>query len=84
MSPLTTSKPPQSRPRRRLLIAYSSLLAWRQAHNFTQREAAAYIGISQSYYVKLETRLQTPRPGMLKTLRDKTGVPVDELMGIAS
>lgn len=51
---------------------------------FTQHEAALYLGISQSYYCKLETKLQTPRPKILKGLTAATGVPLDELMGIAS
>lgn len=63
---------------------HSSLRAWRRAMGFTQQEAAAYLKISQSYYCKLEAKIQTPRKGVLKGLTEQTGVPVDELMGIAS
>lgn len=63
---------------------HSSLVAWRKASGFTQRQAAKYLGISQSYYYKLEAKQQQPRPRKLKTIADLTGVPVDELMGIAS
>lgn len=63
---------------------HSSLLAWRKAQGFTQREAALYLGITQGYYSKLELKAQTPRKDVLKALTERTGVPVDELMGIAS
>lgn len=61
----------------------SSLAAWRKEHGMDQRQAAAFLGISQAYYSKLERKEQVPRPKMLRALTDKTGVPVDELMGIA-
>jgi len=63
---------------------HSSLAAWRKAQGFTQKEAATFLGISQSYYCKLEVKAQQPRPAILKELTQRTGVPVDELMGIAS
>lgn len=62
---------------------HSSLAAWRKAMGFTQPEAADYLSISQSYYSKLEQKAQHPRPAVLKQLTERTGVPVDELMGIA-
>lgn len=62
---------------------YSSLRAWRQAHGFGQIEAAAVLGISQAYYSKLERHEQSPRRAMAKALTEATGVPLDELMGIA-
>lgn len=63
---------------------HSSLASWRKDMGFTQQEAATYLGISQSYYCKLERKAQQPRKDVLKGLTDRTGVPVDELMGIAS
>lgn len=63
---------------------HTSLEAWRRAMGFTQRQAAEYLEISQSYYYKLELKQQTPRKGILKRTTERTGVPVDELMGIAS
>lgn len=63
---------------------HSSLAAWRKAQGWTQHEAAAYLGISQSYYYKLEAKVQNPRKGILKRITERTGVPVDELMGIAA
>lgn len=63
---------------------HSSLLAWRKAHGFTQHEAAAYLGVTQSCYCKWERHEQAPRRDLLKDVTERTGVPVDELMGIAS
>ncbi len=64
---------------------HSSLLAWRMAKGFkNQREAAKFLGISQSYLSNLERHSQSPRRDIAKMLTAKTGVPVDALMGIAS
>lgn len=63
---------------------HSSLAAWREDMGFNQREAAAYLGITQAYYSKLERRTQTPRPTLAKRLRERTGVPLDVLFGIAA
>lgn len=63
---------------------HSSLLAWRTAQGFNQHEAADFLGISQAYYCKLERHDQTPRPKIARRLMDRTGVPLDELLGIAS
>lgn len=77
MSPISTARrsPKQVRP-------HSSLRAWRRWHGFSQHDAADYLGISQSYYSKLETHEQSPRRTMMQHLTAKTGVPVDALMGI--
>jgi transcriptional regulator with XRE-family HTH domain len=63
---------------------HSSLAAWRRFHGFSQHDAARVLGISQSYYSKLETHEQSPRRAMMKALTAKTGVPVDALMGLTS
>lgn len=68
----------------RVVKPHSSLAAWRNAHGLDQREAAQKLGISQSYYSKLETHNAAPRPKLLKQVAERTGVPLDELMGIAS
>lgn len=80
---MNTPATPERKPLGRVK-PHSSLAAWRRAKGFTQHEAADYLEISQSYYYKLEAKAQTPRKGILKTLTERTGVPVDELMGIAS
>ena len=63
---------------------HSSLSAWRAAQGFSQHEAAAFLGISQTYYSKLENHVASPRPEIAKRVTERTGVPIDELMGIAS
>lgn len=63
---------------------YSSLRAWRKAHGFNQAQAADALGISQSYYSKLERHEQAPRRALAKRLMDQTCVPLEVLMGIAS
>jgi transcriptional regulator with XRE-family HTH domain len=61
---------------------HSSLFAWRRGLGLTQRAAALALGISQSYYWKLERGTVEPRRGILKRLTDVTGVPVDILMRV--
>ena len=62
---------------------FSSLAAWRRAKGFSQHEAAAFLEVSQAYYCKVERHEQAPRPEMAKRLTERTGVPLDELLGIA-
>lgn len=63
---------------------HSSLAAWRRAQGYTQRQAADFLGVSQAYYSKLERHDQAPRRDVAKRLTERTGVPLDELLGIAS
>jgi hypothetical protein len=71
--------PPKPAPRTK---PHSSLAAWRQELGITQRQAAEQLGISQSYYWKLECGTQplSPRRDILQRLVDITGVPVDVLL----
>jgi len=63
---------------------HSSLAAWRADRGLNQRAAAEFLGITQAYYSKLERGTQTPRPPLAKRLRERTGVPLDVLLGIAA
>lgn len=63
---------------------HSSLKAWRSRQEFTQAEAAAHLGVSRNYYAKLERHVQAPSRSTLRHLMAVTGVPADELMGVAS
>lgn len=74
----------RTRQQRKRIQPASSLRAWRRARGLGQVEAAKALGISQAYYSKLERHEQAPRPAMAKALTEATGVPLDELMGIAS
>lgn len=63
---------------------FASLKAWRTAQGFNQREAAAYLGVSQSLYARIEARDRVPTPTLkCKALSDKTGVPFEIVMGVA-
>jgi transcriptional regulator with XRE-family HTH domain len=67
--------------RRRL---YPSLKKWRHAQDFSTREAAAYLRTSQPTYSRVERGVQAPNRKVLATWIEKTGVPLENIMGIAS
>ncbi len=62
---------------------YRTLREWRQAKGLTQREAAAFLGVSAIGYQKYEHGLRHPRPVFLKRIVALTGVSVDVLAGAA-
>lgn len=65
-------------------IRFSSLRAWREAHDLSQREAASQFGVSQGAWNKIELGLRTPRQALLAKLAHETGVPLEVLTRIAS
>ena len=71
-----------TRKKRRRRMSLRGLALWRQAHGFGQREEADYLGISQSYFSKLERYAVAQRRNIAKQLMARTGIPVEELMGI--
>lgn len=62
---------------------YPSLKQWRDACGFDQDEAAEYLGMSQGYYSRVERQLQAPKPPLAKAISDKTGVPLETVLGVA-
>lgn len=70
-------------PTRTRARVYPSLKRWRAAHELTQRQAAAKLGISQSYYTKLELGKRVPRQPHLERILTETGVPLEVLVGVA-
>lgn len=62
---------------------YPDLATWRAAKRWSQRRAAEYLGISQTYYSRLERGVQTARGQQAKALMQKTGVPLEILVGAA-
>lgn len=62
---------------------YPNLKTWRDDQRVGQRAAAALLGVSQSYYSKIERQTQTPNARLAKAITDKTGVPLETLLGIA-
>lgn len=63
---------------------YRSLVEYRRANNLSQTEAAHKLGVSQSYWSKVELGMRCPRPALAARLMRETGVPLEVLMGIAS
>ena len=62
---------------------YPNLELWRQAQRLSQREAAKFLGISQTYYSRLERRTQAAPGKRAKVIMDLTGVPLEVLVGAA-
>jgi transcriptional regulator with XRE-family HTH domain len=60
---------------------YPSLVSWRTAQGWSQREAAEYLGCSQSKYAKLELQRTAPRPKVGMEISRTTGVPFESVMG---
>lgn len=64
-------------------LSYPDLLTWRRANRFNQRQAARLLGISQTYYGRLERREQVATGRRAKTIMAVTGVPLAILVGAA-
>jgi len=62
---------------------YPDLKSWRDDHKFDQAQAAAFIGISQSHYSRIERRAAVPRGDLANLIIDKTGVSLKALLGAA-
>lgn len=62
---------------------YPDLKTWRDAQGMNQREAAKYLGISQTFYSRLERRAQAMSGKQAKDAVAKTGVPLEILVGAA-
>lgn len=62
---------------------YPDLATWRDARGWSQQEAAGFLGISQTFYSRLERRTQSARGKQAKVIMDKTGVPLEVLVGAA-
>lgn len=63
--------------------SYPDLLTWRNAVHLSQREAAHLLGISQTYYSRLERGTQPATGKRAKGIMEKTGVPLEILVGAA-
>lgn len=61
---------------------YRSLREWRDALDLTQEAAAARLGVEQSSYSRFENRARAPRPRMAKAISQKTGVPLESVLGL--
>ncbi len=62
---------------------YPTLRAWRLGARLNQQEAARVLGVSQSFYSKLERGLQYPDRRNAKLISDKAGVPLETVLGLS-
>lgn len=62
---------------------YPDLKTWRRAQGFGQRQAATLLGISQTYYSRLERREQVATRETAARIIDLTGVPLETITGVA-
>ena len=67
-------RPPKTHP---------SLLTWRLSFNLSQREAAHILGITQQKYSRLERGIGIAVRDEARTIRERTGVPIEVLTGAA-
>lgn len=62
---------------------YPSLKTWRHEQRLNQDEAAELLLISQPYYSRVERQKQSPNPRLAKAISEVTGVPLENILGIA-
>lgn len=61
---------------------YPNLKTWRDAERIGQREAAAQLGMSQPFYSRLENGLHYPGRKLAKVISERTGVPLEAVLGL--
>lgn len=62
---------------------YPSLRRWREESHIDQRTAAQRLEVSEGYYSRLERQLLFPHRTLAKAISDKTGVPIETVLGVA-
>jgi len=62
---------------------YANLLSWRRDLRLSQTEAAKILGMSQKSYSRLETGQRFVKGKVAAQLMDRTGVPLEVLVGAA-
>ncbi len=62
---------------------YPNLKTWRRENGLSQCEAAEQLGVSQPKYCRMERQDRAPRPMEAKTISQRTGVPLESVLGIA-
>lgn len=60
---------------------YPDLLTWRRAQALNQRDAAKFLGVSQTLYSRWERRVQHLRGRQAGPIMRRTGVPLEILVG---
>lgn len=64
-----------------LLRPHRDLESWRKGLRLTQHEAAVFLGISHRSYQRYEHGERTMRGSLAKQVMEKTGVPLETLVG---
>jgi len=62
---------------------YPSLAAWRDNERLSQEAAAEKLEVTQGYYSRLERRVQFPNRILARRIAERTGVPLENVLGIA-
>lgn len=63
--------------------SYPDLATWRAAKGYSQQQAAVLLGISQTFYSRLERRVLSAPGKRAKRIMEQTGVPLEILVGAA-
>jgi transcriptional regulator with XRE-family HTH domain len=63
--------------------AYRTLKEWRKAQFPRQADAAAALSVSQAFYSRVERALQAPSPKLAQAISEKTGVPLETILGLS-
>jgi transcriptional regulator with XRE-family HTH domain len=61
---------------------FATLKAWRAALALSQEAAAAKLCLSQPSYSRFENRVRAPKAKLAKAISDKTGVPLESVLGL--
>jgi transcriptional regulator with XRE-family HTH domain len=61
---------------------YRTLKEWRVANFPNQEAAAAALSLNQGHYSKIERARVPPRAPLAKVISDKTGVPLETILGL--
>ncbi len=62
---------------------YPSLKVWRHEARLKSGDAARFLAVSPSYYSRIERQQKAPMARIAKAISEKTGVPLETILGIA-
>lgn len=62
---------------------YPNLKTRRDELGLSQAQAAAELGLTQSVYSRIERQQRAPKPKAAKAISEKSGVPLESILGIA-
>lgn len=62
---------------------YPDLKTRRKELGLSQQQAANELGLTQSVYSRIERQVRAPKPQAAKAISEKSGVPLESILGIA-